>query len=80
MHLKHVMANPTVAIQIAGRTLLLPLVRAFSGPAERAAYEEDLMYLRDHYPDVQTTIWGGGYGIIFISIIAFLYFIFDILR
>jgi hypothetical protein len=77
---KHVSANPAVALQIAGKTVALPFVRAFSGSEESRAYEKELMFLKDHYPDVQTTIWGGGYGLIFISIVAFLYFIFDITR
>lgn len=77
---KHVSANPAVAFQIAGKTVALPFVRAFYGSEESRAYEEELMFLKDRYPDVQTTIWGGGYGLIFISIVAFLYFIFDITR
>ncbi|MDN7013780.1 hypothetical protein FGW20_12215 [Methanoculleus sp. FWC-SCC3] len=77
---KHISANPTVAFQIAGKTVALPFVRAFSGSETSRAYEEELMFLKDHYPDVQTTIWGGGYGLIFISIVAFLYFIIDITR
>lgn len=79
-HIKRATANPAVAVQIAGKTVVLPFVRAFSDPSKSQAYEEDLSYLRDHYPDVQTDIWGGGYGIIFISIIAFLYFILDIMK
>jgi len=76
--LKRVTANPTVAIQIAGKSATLPLMQAFLDPSRSQAYEEELSYLRDHYPDVQTDIWGGGYGLIFISIIAFLYFILDV--
>ncbi|MDV2482349.1 hypothetical protein F8E02_10125 [Methanoculleus sp. Wushi-C6] len=77
---RHISANPAVTFQIAGKSVALPFVRAFSGSEESRAYEEELMFLRDHYPDVQTTIWGGGHGLIFISIVAFLYFIFNITR
>jgi hypothetical protein len=75
---KHVTANPTVAIQIAGKSAVLPLMQAFLDPSRSQAYSEELSYLKDHYPDVQTDIWGGGYGVVFISIIAFLYFILDV--
>jgi multicomponent Na+:H+ antiporter subunit D len=75
---KHVTANPTVAIQIAGKSAILPLMQAFLDPSRSQAYSEELSYLKDHYPDVQTDIWGGGYGVVFISIIAFLYFILDV--
>ncbi|NLA38777.1 MAG: hypothetical protein GX882_05245, partial [Methanomicrobiales archaeon] len=78
--LKHVTANPTVAIQIAGKTAVLPLMQAFLDPSRSQVYEEDLSYLKEQYPDIRTDIWGGGYGVIFISIIAFLYFILDIMR
>ena len=78
VRLRHVTANPTVAIQIAGKSATLPLMQALLDPSRSQAYEKELSYLRDHYPDVQTDIWGGGYGIIFISIIAFLYFILDV--
>lgn len=72
--------NPLVASQIAGKTLKLPFVRAFSDRSRSEAYEKELSLLKDCYPDVQVNIWGGGYGIIFISIVAFLYFIFYMMR
>jgi hypothetical protein len=53
-------------------------MQAFLDPSRSQAYSEELSYLKDHYPDVQTDIWGGGYGVVFISIIAFLYFILDV--
>ncbi len=73
-------ANPAVACQIAGRTLILPLVRTFSDRSGSEAYEKELSRMKDRYPDDQINIWGGGYGIIFISIVAFLYFIFYLTR
>lgn len=76
--LKHISANPTVALQIAGKSAVLPFMRALSNLEKSQAYEKELAFLKDHYPDIQTSIWGGGYGIIFISIVAFLYFILDI--
>jgi len=39
-----------------------------------------LTELRRSYPDGETTIWAGGYGIIYIAIVAFLYFLFDLIR
>jgi len=74
--LRIVSANPPVACQIAFRSIALPFVRVFSDPSKTRAYEERLTHMRDHYPDEEISIWGGGYGIIFISIIAFLYFLF----
>lgn len=73
-------ANPLVASQIAGKTLKLPLVRAFSDPSRTDAYEKELALLKDRYSDLDLNIRGGGYGIIFISIVAFLYFIFYVTR
>jgi multicomponent Na+:H+ antiporter subunit D len=74
--LRIVSANPPVACQIAVRSIALPFVRAFSDPSKTRAYEERLSHMKDQYPHEQISIWGGGYGIIFISIIAFLYFLF----
>ncbi|MDO8841947.1 proton-conducting transporter membrane subunit [Methanocalculus sp.] len=78
--LRVVVANPPVACQIGMKTLALPVMRAFSSPSTSKVYEDTLMEMKARYPDDQINIWGGGYGIIFISIIAFLYFIFDILK
>jgi len=75
---QHVSANPAAAIQIAWKTLALPFVRIFWGLERSAAYEKDLVFLRDNYPEIQTSIWGGSYGIMFICIIAFLYFLFSL--
>ena len=75
---QHVSANPAAAIQIAWKTLALPFVRIFWGLERSAAYEKDLAFLRDNYPEIQTSIWGGSYGIIFVCIIAFLYFLFSL--
>jgi hypothetical protein len=36
------------------------------------------VFLRDNYPEIQTSIWGGSYGIIFVCILAFLYFLFSL--
>lgn len=73
--LRIIAANPPVACQIAFRSITLPFVRAFSDPSKTRSYEERLSHMKDQYPDEQISIWGGGYGIIFISIIAFLYFL-----
>jgi len=78
--LRIISANPPVACQIAIRSIALPLVRAFSDPSKTRAYEERLSHMKDQYPDEQISIWGGGYGIIFISIIAFLYFLFYLIK
>ncbi|MCQ1538317.1 hypothetical protein FTO68_04845 [Methanocalculus taiwanensis] len=78
--LRTIAANPPVACQIALRSIALPCVRAFSDPSKTRAYEERLICMKDQYPDEQISIWGGGYGIIFISIIAFLYFLFDLMK
>ncbi len=78
--LRTIASNPPVACQIAFRSIALPFVRAFSDPSKTRAYEDRLSHMRDQYPDEQISIWGGGYGIIFISIIAFLYFLFDLIK
>jgi multicomponent Na+:H+ antiporter subunit D len=78
--LRVVVANPPVACQIGIRTLVLPVMRAFSSPSASKMYEDTLLEMKARYPDDQINIWGGGYGIIFISIIAFLYFIFDLVK
>jgi len=75
---QHVSANPAAAIQIAWKTLALPFVRIFWGLERSAAYEKDLVFLRDNYPEIQTSIWGGSYGIIFVCILVFLYFLFSL--
>lgn len=79
-HLKRVSANPPVACRIAGITLALPVVRVFADPEAVRVYEETLAGMKSRYPNEQIGIWGGGYGLVFVSIIAFLYFIFDLLR
>jgi hypothetical protein len=71
--------NPVMAIRIGGRTLALPLVRAFSDPAYADAYIAALSGMRDRYPDERLGIRGSGYGLILVSIIAFLYYLFDVL-
>ncbi|MCP1714386.1 multicomponent Na+:H+ antiporter subunit D [Methanocalculus alkaliphilus] len=73
-------ANPPVACRIAWKTSALPYVRAFSDPQAIQQYEESLKELRRNYQDEQTIIQGGGYGIILIAIVAFLYFLFDLIR
>ncbi|HDQ07798.1 MAG TPA: hypothetical protein ENN44_03335 [Methanoculleus sp.] len=77
--LKKASQNPPVAGRIAGRTLALPVVRALADPEAAGAYEASLAEMQRTYPDEQIGIWGGGYGIVFVSIVAFLYFIFDLL-
>lgn len=71
--------NPVMAIRIGGRTLALPLVRAFSDPAYADAYIAALSGMRDRYPEERLGIRGSGYGLILVSIIAFLYYLFDVL-
>ncbi len=78
--LRIIAANPPVACQIGLRSIALPGVRIFSNPSKTRAYEERLSLMKNQYPDEQISIWGGGYGIIFISIIAFLYFLFDLIK
>ncbi|WP_211530692.1 proton-conducting transporter transmembrane domain-containing protein [Methanocalculus chunghsingensis] len=73
-------ANPPVACHIAWKTSVLPFVRVFSDPPAIQRYEDSLRELRRSYPDEQTPIQGGGYGIILIAIVAFLYFLFDLIR
>jgi len=71
--------NPVMAIRIGGRTLALPAVRAFSDPAAADTYAAALQGMRDRYPDERLGIRGSGYGLILVSIIAFLYYLFDVL-
>ncbi|HDR73730.1 MAG TPA: hypothetical protein ENN85_07455 [Methanoculleus sp.] len=77
--LKRMSANPPVAFRIAGMTLALPLVRMLANQEMAGAYEESLAGMKRRYPDEQIGIWGGGYGLVFVSIVAFLYFVFDLL-
>jgi len=71
--------NPVMALRIGWRTLALPVVRAFFDPAAAEAYEAALTGLRERYPDEVLGIRGSGYGLILISIIAFLYYLIDVL-
>jgi len=72
--------NPVMAIRIGGRTLALPVVRALSDPASANAYVAALTGMRERYPDEKLGIRGSGYGLILVSIIAFLYYLYDVLK
>ena len=72
--------NPAMAIRIGGRTLALPVVRALSDPASADAYVATLSGMRKRYPDERMGIRGSGYGLILVCIIAFLYYLYDVLR
>lgn len=74
------LANPSVACQITGRRLMLPLVRCCFPSSGAEAFEKDLAILTKRYPHDQINIWGGGYGILFISFITFVYFIYYLLK
>jgi formate hydrogenlyase subunit 3/multisubunit Na+/H+ antiporter MnhD subunit len=72
--------NPVMAIRIGGRTFALPVVRALSDPASTDAYVAALTGMRERYPDEKMGIRGSGYGLILVSIIAFLYYLYDVLK
>ncbi len=72
--------NPVMAIRITARTLALPVVRTFSDPAYADAYVAALSGMRERYPDEKLGIRGSGYGLILVSIIAFLYYLYDVLK
>ncbi|NYT06815.1 MAG: hypothetical protein GKC05_00965 [Methanomicrobiales archaeon] len=72
--------NPVMATRITGRTFALPFVRALSDPASTNAYVAALTSMRERYPDEKLGIRGSGYGLILVSIIAFLYYLYDVLK
>lgn len=76
----HFLLNPPVACQITGRRVMLPLVRCCLPSPSAEVFERDLATLTERYPYDQINIWGGGYGIVFISFITFIYFIYYILK
>jgi len=71
--------NPAMAIRIGGITLALPFVRALSDPASADAYVAMLTGMRERYPEERMGIRGSGYGLILVSIITFLYYLYDVL-
>ena len=71
--------NPAMAIRIGGRILALPIVRAFSDPVSAEAYRATLTAMQKRYPDERMGIRGSGYGLILVCIIAFLYYLFDVI-
>lgn len=72
--------NPALAIRIEGRTIALPVVRALWDPASADRYGATLSAMRDLYSDEKPGIRGSGYGLILVSIIAFLYYLYGVLN